>query len=345
MSKQIMKLEDDIAGGISNKTEYKLNNDGLRYVWIGYHIIILLNSLAFDTAILVASIKYKAFKLHALIVVIIEHVAVCGLFICTTTVLPKIITLITEEWVLGDFLCHITAFSMYYFNGMSMLLVCAMSTSKLLIIRYPLKLRTLTRNTAHKIISALWIAFMLAQAPMVILSEWKNEIIFDNRLYNCKYSWRSGFWQWLRPVLTAILTGPPNIIVAVSIFPLLVYLLRARKAAKKSGGVRNWRGIMTAFLTAAIYLISYVPYIVFVFMENSKAEFVHDPEGFFQTHFNRLVASFIFLNTFSNFYICVFTSPSFRRFLVEQLCRKSRGTAVVGEGNGLNKVYHNRNAA
>jgi len=84
-----------------------IENAALHDTWIGYHIFILIASLLGDSTILIASIKYRALKLNKLIVVIINHIAVCNLLVAVTTVLPRAVSLITQQWVFGEGLCYL----------------------------------------------------------------------------------------------------------------------------------------------------------------------------------------------------------------------------------------------
>ena len=58
----------------TNDTEEIILNDGLRHAWASYLIFIVVSSFIGDSTILIASIRYKAFKLHKLIVVVIQLV-------------------------------------------------------------------------------------------------------------------------------------------------------------------------------------------------------------------------------------------------------------------------------
>ena len=55
---------------LSNKTIYGI--DAARYTWAGYFLFVIISSLIGDTTILIASIRYKAFKLHKVTVTIIQ---------------------------------------------------------------------------------------------------------------------------------------------------------------------------------------------------------------------------------------------------------------------------------
>ena len=91
----------------SNRTLYGIKSNAVRYTWAGYYLFVIASSFIGDTIILVASIKYKAFKLHRGITVIIHHIAFCDLMVTALNILPRFITLIRDEWMFGLSLIHI----------------------------------------------------------------------------------------------------------------------------------------------------------------------------------------------------------------------------------------------
>ena len=69
-----------------NKTIYAIKNDASRYAWAGYFLFVLISSLVGDTTILIASLKYRAINLHKVIVVTIQHIALCDLMVTIVAV-------------------------------------------------------------------------------------------------------------------------------------------------------------------------------------------------------------------------------------------------------------------
>ena len=120
----------------SNKTAYGIKSDAIRYTWTGCYLFVLASSLIGDTTILIASIKYKAFNLHRVIIVIIQHIAFCDLMILSATaVLPNMVSVISDNWVLGNVFCYFCFYTAYYSYLTGILLICTMTTSKLLLLK------------------------------------------------------------------------------------------------------------------------------------------------------------------------------------------------------------------
>ena len=129
----------------------------------------VISSLIGDTTILIASIKYRAFKLHKVVVVIIQHIAVCDLLVSSTTMTFRTISLFADRWVLGDTLCYTYAYIKYFFNQASILFVCIMTTTKLLIVKYPLNSRTWSAKRGQLICSVAWgLSFTLPVSTLII---------------------------------------------------------------------------------------------------------------------------------------------------------------------------------
>ena len=289
----------------SNKTIYGIQNDAVKYTWIAYFLFVIVSSLIGDTLILVASIKYRSIKLHSFIVACIQHIAVCDLMVSITTVLPKMVSLFAGGWVLGKVPCAIGPFIMIYPITVSLLLICLMTTSKLFVLKFPTKSNSLTSKRGHMACASVW--FFATNIPVILFLVDKNDIYFDYRVYNCQYGFSSDMWTWLRILLSLLNFIIPNLLVIASTVPLMLYLLRARTVARRSRGAMRWQGILTTVITAAVYSISALPYAVYQLRENGSK----DPNGFYL----RLTSSLLFLNTVSNFYICLFTVPSFRLFV------------------------------
>ena len=298
---------------LSNKTEFGIHSDALRYSWAAYNIFILLSSLIGDTAILVASIKYRVFnEFHRYITVIINHIAVCDLMVSIVSVFPRVVSLIADGWVFGDAMRYITAYGIYYFNMVSLLLILAMTTSKLLLLKFPVRTRLLSAQKGHIFCAAMWVVPTIILVVVILVD--RKKVFFDHRTYECRVDFSAQVWRWLKPLLVGLFALIPNILVIIT----TVYLLMiARGSAQRGGDSLRWQGIITTILVAVVYCISILPYTIYTFIGYSGAGFADDPHSLFRTHYNRVVKSFLYINTISNFYIYIVTVSSFREFLVQ----------------------------
>ena len=305
----------------SNGTIYGIQKDGLRYTWAGYFLFVLASSLVGDTTILIASIKYRAIKLHRVIIVIIQHLAVCDLMVSVTDVLPKLITIIKSKWVLGDFLSYLTPHATYYFNVASICLICTMTSCKLLLLKYPLRFGTASSKKAHIFCVASWSTALVLPIMTLIID--RKDVYFSYRSYQWGFGFSADIWQWLRPTLTLLLVFIPNCLVVATTIWLLVI---AKRIARRSREHLKWQGIMTTLLTAIVYCVSFLPTLVYRVGESKVSS------SFFHTTFFRIALSFLNLNTISNFYIYSLTVYSFRDFIKSRLQFHSRMTYSISQG-------------
>ena len=294
---------------------FTIQNTALRYTWTTYFVFIFLSSLIGDTLILVAAIKFGAFRLHRFIVVIMEHMAICDLLVAVSFILPRITALIADRWVMGESWCYFNPYTLYYLNGASMMFVCVLAFFKLIILKFPRSSRILTSKKAHFVSAFVWIYSLIP--PVIFLSVDESDVWFDYKSYICDYGLSKNIWKWLTPVLTTIFMAVPNLAVVILTILLVAYLIKARRVARRTGGTMRSRGILTTILIATVYCISVLPYAVYRMAEFS----VKDPEHPFHEHFFKIAQSFVCLNTISNFYIYSLTIPSFREFLLIHLQR------------------------
>ena len=295
-----------------NKTIYGIKNDASRYAWAGYFLFVIISSLVGDTIILIASLKYKAFKLHEVIVVIIQHIAFCDLMVSVTEVPPMFISLMSNEWALGNSLCYQYPYTGYYFNGAGLLHICNMTTSKLLLLKYPLQYGTTSRKKAHMFCVACWLAAGIVPVTGLLVSVLDgHDTHFSYIFYFCILGFTSDIWDWLKPLITVLFMLIPNgVVVGTTIYLLII----AKQVARRGRESLKWQGIITTVLTASVYWISILPFAVYYIGES--VVIVDDKSrSFFNTSFLKIASSFLYLNTVSNFYIYSLSVYSFRDFI------------------------------
>ena len=291
----------------NNATIYGIQEDFERYLWLAYLVIVLISALIGDTIVLIGSTKYNAFKLNKFIIAVIQHMAVCDLILAIDYVIPVIVSLIADRWVFGDYLAYLQEFVGYWAFPVSNVLVCALSVSKLMLVRYPLRTRCWSRERAHVVCGVIWL--VCTPLPVGLIICFQDSVIFDYKTYDTELSsvwWYSGLLEGLIHCI------PINLIVIISTILTVQYLSRARVVACRSGGSLRWQGILTVLLTGILYCVSYLPFIVYNLME----PFVESspPERFY-IQFRRISDYLTLLNIMSNFYIYSLTVPSFRAFL------------------------------
>ena len=318
----------------SNKTAYGIKSDAIRYTWAGYYLFVIASSLIGDTTILIASIKYKAFNLHRVSVVVIQHIAVCDLIVSATDILPEMVSVISEKWVLGNFFCYLLSYARYYSNMTSVLLICAMTTSKLLLLKHPLKFGTTTSKKAHLICVACWLVALIPPMTLLLVDEDLDGVIFSYNSYKCwLHNGNSRIWHYLGPFMAVLFAFIPTCLIVST---TLCLLIEARKIVSRSRflhaviactpaekelqrGSRNreslkWQGIVTTVLTATVFSLSSVPYTAYL-VGSSIVSVDDKSKSSFYTTFFKVALSLTCLNIISNFYIYSLTLTSFRAFI------------------------------
>ena len=115
---------------------HERQNEAERYSWAAYHLFVFLSSLFGDTLILVASFN-DGIKVNKSILRIIQHIAVADLGFSIVHVLPTIISLLANSWVLGNTLCDTRVYLGYMIHAAGIALIPLLSIFKLFILNKP----------------------------------------------------------------------------------------------------------------------------------------------------------------------------------------------------------------
>ena len=276
-------------------------------VWMG---IVLFTSLSGDSIILLATIKYRAIKQHKVVIAVMQHMAVCDLLQTIFRVLPMIlVTCIGPDHLLSSYLgnalfCHIQENMTWLTNTVTIMLTCALTTLKLVIVKYPLRTRSWSSRLGHKICTAVWLLYLVAYAPIFVMKMITQSVRFYAEVFACWYFIEllpvSSSWSSLYSlVINGSITVFSFLIVIVS---SVILLIVAKKAADSHGDRLRWAGISTVLLTVGVLLLSQIPYIF---------------QSYFVMPNNIMVVclSLTYLNIMANFFIYALTLRSFRTFL------------------------------
>ena len=272
-------------------------------------LIVVVISLVGDSIILIASIKYNAFKLNKITVVLIRHIAVNDLLYSVGAIGPGMISAIYNTGNPYRFLDYVRFAVAYYTAPVGSILISVFTLSKVLLLKYPFRVGLLSTRQANKMCVGVWI-FCL-HVPILPLVINKNDVVFDYRTYYCTYIYTSKIWQTLLPVQALVVLFIPNTIVIVS---TVMLLKEAKQAAKEHQKSLRWQGITTVGFTALVYTVSFLPYNFYLIAEPFVAKDPVNP-GPFYIEFFRAANGFIILHVLSNFFVYSLTVESFRSFL------------------------------
>ncbi|KAL5264798.1 hypothetical protein ACHWQZ_G005758 [Mnemiopsis leidyi] len=302
-----------------------MENDAERIIWAVWLMLMSLVSFFGDTTILIASIKYRAFKLNKVIVIFIEHIAVCDLFMSFFSILTQSISLLAKGWIFGALFCEIEVYINFHNVTASRLLVCGMTVCKLWMLKCPLRAKFLTRKHAHTACLTLWV--LAGCVPGVFLIVDKDDIAISKNQYTCSFQSSSQIWKKLRPVVTSLFVAVPLTIVIVSSLLLVKHLLHAGRMARRIRSKVPRQGIVTVVLTSVIYCISFFPKAV----HETIRPYVNN--AVYKETAPRVVETATYLNVVANFFLYSLTVSSFRNFLKTKmgLARELNGE-TTGKG-------------
>ena len=307
----------------SKSAKFGMKNDAERFLWAGWLLFVFVSSLLGDSLILIASIKYKAFNLHKMIVTFIQHIAINDLLSAVGSIIPSILSTIYETGSPYRFIDYARLFILYYTTVSNSVFISALTLGKLLLLKYPLKLSSLSKKHAHKICAGIWVFCLYV--PVLHLGIDKDDIIFDYRLYGITYRYTSSIWKIVMPLSTIVTLIAPGVIVVVS---TVLILREARKVVRRTQESLRWQGITTVVLTATVYTIAFLPTTIYFFAEPFVEKDPNMP-GIFYLEFYRVAVGILQFNIISNFFIYSLTVVGFRKFLVTifykivSLCWKS----------------------
>ena len=294
-----------------NYTKYGIHDKAERYVLSGYMFLIVLSSVIGDTLILIGSIRYNAIKLHKIMVVFIQYIAVADLVCSIFRVLPGAVSLVANGWIFGDFLCSATFIMMFIFAGTGFLLISALTFSKFMIIKYPFRAVHFSKKHGHLATLGMF-AFWCCFGVIYIVdgtSAYFSYLGYNSSLYP---SLNSKVYYIACVVVGAICLISITITIVNS--AMLLYL--AKKVADRGTRGLQWQGVRTVLLTVAAYAISNVPLAVyFIVLPGSQPQ----TAASFYYKFQRFAGFIVDLNIVSNFYIYTISLTSFREFLKSRI--------------------------
>ena len=297
-----------------NKTLFAIQDDTERSIFVLWSLTVFLASLAGDSIILIATIRYKAIKLHKVIIAVMQHMAICDLMLAVFKVFPGFLALIIDCWVLGEMLCHVQYNISWMCGPMTVFLTSAMAILKLIMVQYPLKTGAWSTRLGHRICSVVWLLMLGWYTPVLVVNVFyiRDTLRFSYMDYGCSYNLTSPtvpIWYTLYfPINVAVLSIVLCMILIISSFLLLIV---ASRAVSRHGESLRWEGVITVLLTVVVFLLSYLPITV---VTVAPAAGVHPSNTT-----RNIVFHFSNINTTANFLVYSLSVRSFRHFLREKI--------------------------
>ena len=197
---------------VSNYTLYGIQSTTERCSWAAYHLFVLLSSLIGDSLILYASFRRDAFKLNEFIISVLQHLAVSDLLIAFSGALPIAISLIKNLWVLGNALCYASVYISFQVYPAGIIFISVMSTSKFLLLKFPLRTPYWTKKRGHQVCFSIWVLCLLISS-LTLLVLGKDDVKFDYRIYDCDYGFNVEASKIIVPIISAAYQFVPSCII------------------------------------------------------------------------------------------------------------------------------------
>ena len=291
--------------------EEQRNNQ--RYIVLTYCIFVFISALIGDVIILLATTRYRAIKLHPLIITQIQHIAVCDLTLSFVEVLPRIVHVIARRvFIGGSDLNNWRVYVQMYLYSVALYQMCALTTSKLVIVRNPTRAKHWKQRQGNIVCAIVWVGCLVIPLLMVLVD--MNIIKINQTVHETKIANNIKFpvHSFFLPAIVGVFI--PCVVLIISTILILVVLVRGRDSARKSGGKVRWQGIVTVLTAAIVFCVSNLPYVIWI-----GIIYLPQFKGQIPTRFTKIALALPLLNVMANFYIYCLTVPSFRRFLVSKI--------------------------
>lgn len=225
---------------------------------LGFFLFILTATLVGNTFIL-ASIYHRALTLNRLLVIAMQHIAVSDILKTMSQVVPTLVSLVADGWVLGQgigyILYYLGTFGNNVGNGLLGLLCCL----KLVILVAPSQSRRWGAQVAHWWCGAMWAISLVL--PILVAAE-RPKLYFTHVYYFVHaevLDWFHGENMDLRTILVFLTVGVPALAVLLSVPPTLGFLIKSLLASRRVGGETRWQAMTAVLLMAILHTSVTIP--------------------------------------------------------------------------------------
>ena len=300
-----------------------------RYLLISWCSVVLFGCLIGNTIILLATVRCKTIRLDQTSLVLIKNIAVSDILMGIFGVHPVLASLIHGACPYGSIPCYIFHYLQVPVYLSAVLLICGLHLNKLYTVVYPLSTVGRSSRAGHVISATAWLLCTLFPATQIIVDF--KPVMYAVKTYRCMYSYQDAVWNWLLPLIGAVSTAFPNILVGGTTAALVFLVRRAKRRYNK-------QGILVALYVGCFYLLANIPASIDLLIFKSFRQFM-SPEVyfFFDFYFYRASYFMVFMNCSCNFlvYYCsiksfnVFVNREFRSLFREHSSRSGREIIIL----------------
>ena len=311
-----------------NKTLYKITNDAHKGLFISWCFLLGVFSIAGNSLVLVASIKYQALRLDKISVILIKNISFADVCYAVAVILVVGWSVIENNWPFNHLLCEMNVYLQYWVALVDINMIWVLNVTKIICIMYPMQSRTRSKSTGYILAATMWVLSSIYPTQCAAM---RRPVDFDYRSYRCAYLHTLDEWEWLDPLNIIVFLLVPNIIVIVTAVWLLVY-------ANKIAGIHK-QAVVTMLTVSFVFCVSYAPIGVYFVAEKWIIEAAGEDrhEDLLYTKLYRYGMLLKFLNNSVNPVIYYATITSFREFVKERVFRIRKGDVRVENTAGKTK--------
>ncbi|KAL5257746.1 hypothetical protein ACHWQZ_G012610 [Mnemiopsis leidyi] len=293
-----------------NTSSYRIADPTDREILAGFKVLLSVTILVGDSLILVGSLRYNAVKLHNILVIFIQHMAVADFLVALFGVIPGAVSLAADDWVLGDSFCYITYFFKDSSEAFQCFIVTAIAMSKAFIAKYPFRAAHFSQKAGQAIAVSIW--FVGIAFPAALLLNDLDGVFFNFITYTCDYSNKHSNWTKTHSIILGILLLLSLVGTVISSAVLLVI---ARQFTRGRSAGLKWQGIVTVLLTSGTHLLIAFPLALYYFCRVYTEQYA-------QANLFRYGWWISQLGSVINFFVLGLSLPSFRDFLKSKIFKR-----------------------
>ena len=284
-----------------------------RMLLIGYKSLISTSALIGDTLILIGTLRYNAIRLHDILIIFIQNIAVADILLTVFSILPGVVSLAANRWILGPVLCRVSYFVNANCELVISLLISALAATKVLIVRFPLRAVHFSSRAACISVGIMWTYSFVF--PTVVIARDSNGTNFNYTVYNCMYVCNSTKCKAEGSALFDVAVGLSVFTsTAVTVVSSVILIVLAKRVADRRYGGLQWRGVLVVLLTAFFHLLIGIPFFIY-FIVSFYYDQQHKVHPVYVRRMFRYAWSISLVGAALNFYILTITLGSFRDFL------------------------------
>ncbi|XP_063686474.1 melatonin receptor type 1B-like [Bolinopsis microptera] len=267
--------------------------------------LLILLGLAGNCFVLLASLKYRAIDIDRISILLIENLAAADFLIIIIEFVPLLVTLIANDWVLGDIICSVQSYGKFLPFVAETLLIMAMACYRAHVVLHP----PLVPIRVVWFYIVVVVAWLVPALNCLVIQVNKPTAHFSPPQLTCTISdvadteldiWFV-VWGGATAALPMIVTITANIILLVKVF----YITRSMGEALPNRGA-----IVTILWVGLAFILSWAPTLAIWTVEALHLEVV----PVWGVLFSRYCLT---INVVSNPVIYVLSNRRFKLFVIQ----------------------------